>query len=305
VALPDDYWASFEHEVSSLGDYLRAVTTISAYQAAAGSRFAWRGVADASWALHPSLARRYQEQSGGLLPTEEQLRVAEEKILVEAHLWGLDWHPSAQRLTALELLAAMQHYEIPTRMLDFTFNPFIALWFAVEKDDGTDGRVFAIDVADQMVSRIAAAKIEPWWFEESAAADSPWCTQPWIWRPPPIEARIVRQDGCFLFGGIPSTQPLRNQKVAGGWRPLAATEVRECMSVPFTLINYKHAVAAAQGKRWRGKQPSKARSFTLRVKAPKQAIRGELESAFGYTQRSLFPDFPGFADYAKAPRQLI
>src|SRR5438552_3358834 len=106
MGLPEDYWASFEHHVSNLADYVDAVRLISAYQTATGTRFVWRGVVDASWPLHSSLMRRIYDLSRRL-PTEQQLRRQETQILNEARDWGLDWHIGGGRLTGLELLAAL------------------------------------------------------------------------------------------------------------------------------------------------------------------------------------------------------
>ena len=45
-------------------------------------------------------------------------------------------------LTPLEELAKLQHYSIPTRLVDVTINPLIALYFAVENtDDLSPGNV--------------------------------------------------------------------------------------------------------------------------------------------------------------------
>jgi hypothetical protein len=40
-----------------------------------------------------------------------------------------------------DLLSKLQHYGLPTRMLDFTFNPLIALFFACNEETRTDSRV--------------------------------------------------------------------------------------------------------------------------------------------------------------------
>ena len=302
IALPDDYWRSYEHSVSTLAEFTEAVRQISAYQAATGSRFVWRGAANADWPLHPSLVRAYMTMHGQV-PMEPELRSIEAEVMREAREWSLDWHQTGGRLAALELLAALQHYGVPTRMLDFTFNPLIALWFAVEQHSDRDGRVFALDISDRLVSRERAMRDEPWWLEIEPGTTTEWAREAWIWRPPPMEPRIVRQEGCFLMGGIPSTNPYRRMRRGGAgtdWIDMHAEDVRACMSVPFRLITYDRAEAAAEGRGIRG-APAIARAFTLRV-CDKARQRTELEQAFGYSHRSLFPDFPGFRDHGLAFR---
>lgn len=42
----------------------------------------------------------------------------------------------------MDLLFLAQHYGLPTRLLDFTYNPMIALYFACESEPEKDGRVY-------------------------------------------------------------------------------------------------------------------------------------------------------------------
>lgn len=283
--------------MESLVEFLEAVLRISAFGVETGARFVWRGAANADWALYSSLARRYVELNGAV-PSEEDLIAFEQEVIGEARAWGLDWHTGGGRLTALELLAALQHYGVATRLVDFTFSPLIALWFAVERFDEVDGRIFAIDISPRLVSRRDAASVDPWWFSKDEETGSQWARESWIWQPPPLEPRMVRQQGCFLMGGIPTIGPTRMAFVDDEWRPLQETEVRECMSVPFRLVPYRQAEAAFAGRQLQAGTQT-ARAFTLRVR-DKSVLRTELDRAFGLSYRSLFPDFPGLAQYGRA-----
>jgi hypothetical protein len=103
----------------------------------------------------------------GSLPEERELYKKEGDILKEVHRWGLHVSNDVGRLSVLNQLAALQHYGAPTRMIDITFNPWIAAWFAVEKkwDSGgnelykdKDARLFAIDVTITESTKMATRK---------------------------------------------------------------------------------------------------------------------------------------------------
>lgn len=90
-------------------------------------RFAWRGHSDADFEWVSSLHRTLADE--GTDVTEAALVEREEKILNEARRWGLGVE-GGQLVDDLQLLADLQHFGIPTRLVDVTSNPMTALWFA-------------------------------------------------------------------------------------------------------------------------------------------------------------------------------
>lgn len=80
------------------------------------SELTFRGQANADWNLSPSIARKRQ-----LLENEHELF---HKIL------ALKPHDFVNDLTDYEKLITMQHYGLPTRLLDVTRNPLVAIFFA-------------------------------------------------------------------------------------------------------------------------------------------------------------------------------
>ncbi|MBW8182913.1 FRG domain-containing protein [Shewanella nanhaiensis] len=73
-------------------------------------------------------------------------------MMVEFKRLSVPVIPSSEIPTCeFEWLFLAQHYSLPTRLLDWSTNPLVALYFAVEKDDATDGGIYAVPerVSDQ------------------------------------------------------------------------------------------------------------------------------------------------------------
>jgi hypothetical protein len=91
--------------------------------------WAFRGHADANWPLISTLGRyldKYIDSSRWESQEERILRIFRRK----AHLF-LSHVP--EREDTFQWLALMQHHGGPTRLLDFTWSPYVAAYFALER----------------------------------------------------------------------------------------------------------------------------------------------------------------------------
>ncbi len=116
-----------EFHLNSLSDYLNRPLWDS-------HTMLFRGVAKASYELEPSIARVPAVSNNSRLEFESEV-FREFKIRA---------HPYIKREPAndMEWLFLAQHYGIPTRLLDWTSNPLVALYFAVEKHTDEDFAVY-------------------------------------------------------------------------------------------------------------------------------------------------------------------
>jgi len=102
----------------------------------------FRGQAKVGWELKPSIGRTVQE--GGLYDPKKgsnDLYQTESALLQR---FKRDGYPFVQRvLTDWEAITLGQHHRLTTRLLDWTSNPLVALFFAAEEHPDADGAVFA------------------------------------------------------------------------------------------------------------------------------------------------------------------
>lgn len=109
------------HTVAEYLEYLTNIkSTLSLSNTVSCNTF-FRGQADATWQLSPSLYRQGLFNSENLLLTEMR------------HIC-----PNEFLGNRFDSLVKMQHFGMPTRLLDTTTNPLVALYFACESDKQLD-----------------------------------------------------------------------------------------------------------------------------------------------------------------------
>lgn len=110
----------------------------------------YRGQSDINWDLSTPIERLFVDLRPIIRSAKGVLRKfakkEQERLLVRTFQKSANLYLSSlpERAKTLEWLAIMQHYGTPTRLLDTTLSPHIALYFAMESGSG-DSCIFAFD----------------------------------------------------------------------------------------------------------------------------------------------------------------
>lgn len=102
----------------------------------------FRGHSDALYELTPSLLRKWDNGDWQFMPMEDRLC---KELLIAHH----DEFQSDQY--CFDRLVRMQHFGLPTRLLDISGNPLVALFFACSRKPQLDGEVIVFQVASDGV----------------------------------------------------------------------------------------------------------------------------------------------------------
>jgi hypothetical protein len=174
--------------------------------------FLYRGQADASWRLQSSLERIVGEWTAEKAQKFEEFSM--KQFCSKFHLYDRE---NGTPDSKLAWLSVMQHHGVPTRLLDFTESPYVALYFALEAyspQAGRDLALYALDYSKILDESINYIKTKDLKFRESRttvidkqdeifdtvvdrfAYDIVWVAEPKI-----LNARLDRQAGSFILSG--------------------------------------------------------------------------------------------------------
>lgn len=180
-----------------------------------GPGWVFRGHASSNWRLRPTLEReliRINGLQGDLDMFSNMLGTAEE-MLIEAFRREAASFKDIEYTsgwTDTEVLAFLQHHGAPTRLLDWTASPYIALFFAVEACSDPYCAIWAIN-AGRLYFEVpephaplqarAVAQFDPAWHRliDALGVDGRVCGVVPV-SPYAVNRRISSQQGLFLTG---------------------------------------------------------------------------------------------------------
>jgi hypothetical protein len=140
----------------------------------------FRGQKDSTWDLLPRIGRKDLKFIGPEFLQEEAEIIDEFQRLSRPYI-GIDLISDPW-----DLLALAQHHGLPTRLLDWTSNPLVALYFAFfEKDDR---------IKDRMVWMLAMNKTEIADCKAHTPFNNPKTV---VFKPNHITQRLISQNGWF------------------------------------------------------------------------------------------------------------
>lgn len=135
-------------EISSLSEYIDLVDEITD----SDRNYLYRGQENEAWRVTSSVYRRLAKQNNddpGLLNDlfEDYVKQIVDEVQLKYPATYRDLYP-------LECMAHLQHNKVSTGLIDFTFSPLVALWFACENRENTNGKVFVLENDGERIEEI-------------------------------------------------------------------------------------------------------------------------------------------------------
>jgi hypothetical protein len=279
--------------LSELFQYLEDIAAMSIWDC-------WRGQANIRWRLDSTAARRMLLHDTDIEEIiyegsfEERVRNYETRLLNQARMAGHGIH-RGRELSDLELLSVLRHYGAATRLMDFSRNVLIALWFACSGSENRDeyGLLVGVEANNARHLRTEEDLRKPITdlIDEKRIVAGPngeeWhAIDYWYWEPRHLFERMRVQQSLFVFG-----HAIQNDWGTAPFHLDPSTKRYRETGDDSIVISDDSALIA----------------ISPRLKADMEDGRGNRSywrELFGYDARSLFPDLEGFSSYHGAQQEF-
>ena len=183
-------------EISSLTEYINQIDEITRSE----KSYLYRGQENEAWRVSSSAYRRLEKQVDADPDLLDDLFVGYVKQIVDEVQLK---YPSTYRdLFPLECMAHLQHNKVSTGLIDFTFSPLVALWFACDNSEDANGKVLVLENDSGKIEKIKTTEKLQQELDAFFDVDQ---AQWYLWSPT-LDSRAVdtermnMQQSVFLFG---------------------------------------------------------------------------------------------------------
>lgn len=252
-----------EYEITSIVKYLEIVQSLEHQQIA---RWHFRGHGNCEFDLVPGL---YRYNIADTFSTWENV----EKYLMNRFRKEAIPHLGYLPVDDIEWLVLAQHHGLPTRLLDWSLNPLIAIYFATESKYhySYDADVWCYGVPSLNNCLPESTYIARYINTESMAA---------VYYPPHITPRVTNQSGCFTIHsfpeGISQFIPFNKTKTGKSWHSLVRIKIPS--SVKKNILNELYEIGIHKGVIYPGLDGISGRiTFELETSHIRPTHRTELD----------------------------
>ena len=172
--------------------------------------YVFRGVSKHDDEIEASTYRRLKNEKGKFEKKEdetpEKLLEINRRMLEDARRQGHGTKDGVP-LKDLDLLAELQHLGAATCLIDFTYNPLVALWMACRKSSrgASNGKVYAVGLNSQNTTfeEVTVEKAQKKNIDYFFTPDKDEVYKLYQWHPNYQNNRMRAQQSIFLFSGAP------------------------------------------------------------------------------------------------------